>query len=244
MKLGTVVVLTVVLAVPALASETYSLPAHGVIGVGQKELAPEFWIAQLEQPHRIVLNRTAIESQNAKVVRLDPSMHDLQALPRTLTRDRVAALVEGLADPPSSALYDVAGKPVSDAALAALLDNRNLAAVPGQQATRYGLVVHRADLRTFPTSLRVFRSPGNTDIDRFQESALFPGTPVVIAHESLDERWWFVVSPRYAAWIEKQYVAEGPADEVFAYGEKSPYRIVTGATVDTVFSPEEPALSE
>ena len=244
LRVAAAVLTVAVLASPVLASETHSLPAHGVIGVGQKELTPEFWIAQLEQPDRIVFDRTAVESQNAKVVRLDPSMHDLRALPRTLTRERVAALVEGLADPPSSTLYDVAGKPVSDEALAVLLDNRNLAAIPGQQATRYGLVVHRADLRTFPTTLRVFRAPGNTDIDRFQESALFPGTPVVIAHESLDERWWFIVSPRYAAWIEKQQVAEGPADEVFAYGEKSPYRIVTGATVNTVFSPEEPALSE
>ena len=62
------------------------------------------------------------------------------------------------------------------------------------RTTRYGLVVQRADLRTFPTALRVFTRAGDTDIDRFQESALFPGTPVVIAHESRDGEWWFVVS--------------------------------------------------
>jgi hypothetical protein len=39
-------------------------------------------------------------------------------------------------------------------------------------------------------------------------------------------------------------VAEGSGEEVFAYVEKTPYRIVTGATVDTVFNPEQPALSE
>ncbi|MEX2122629.1 MAG: SH3 domain-containing protein [Woeseia sp.] len=234
-----------VLAGAALhASEAYVVPAHGVIGVENTQLTPEFWIAKLEHPDEVVLERAAIETQNAKLMQLDPSMHDLQALPATLTHERVAAWVEELAERPAKTLYDVTGEPVSHAALDAVVDNRNLDAIPGQQSTRYGLVVRRADLRTFPTALRVFRSPGDTDIDRFQESALFPGTPIVIAHESRDERWWFVVSPRYAAWIEKQYVAEGAAAEVFGYRDKSPYRIVTGATVDTVFSPEEPALSE
>ena len=67
----------------------------------------------------------------------------------------------------------------------------NLGAVPAAQATRYGLVVHRADLRTFPTNLRVFRSQDDADIDRFQESALFPGTPVV--DRARERRWQVVV---------------------------------------------------
>ena len=112
------------------------------------------------------------------------------------------------------------------------------------QPTRYGMVVRRADLRTFPTRARVFNAPDDdTDIDRFQESALFPGTPVAIVHASRDGEWLFVVSPLYAAWIEKQAVAEGAADEVFAYTHKAPYVVVTGATAHTVFTPERPELS-
>jgi hypothetical protein len=92
--------------------------------------------------------------------------------------------------------------------------------------------------------MRAFRSSEDRDIDRFQESALFPGTPVVIAHASRDGNWWFVVSPLYAAWVEKRFIAEGPADAVFAYTRKSPYLVVTGATVKTVFTPERPEVSE
>src|SRR3546814_2552222 len=106
------------------------------------------------------------------------------------------------------------------------------------QDTRYGLVVHRADRRTFPTATRVFSSDDDTDIDRFQESALFPGTPVAIVHESGDKKWWFVVGERYAAWIEKQYVAEGSKTQVFGYARKVPYLVVTGAKVRTTRSEE------
>jgi cell wall-associated NlpC family hydrolase len=109
---------------------------------------------------------------------------------------------------------------------------------------RYGLVVHRAALRSFPTMLRVFSRQGDTDIDRFQESAEFPGTPVAIVHTSGDGRWLFVISPRYAAWMEKKYVAEAPKNVVLGYAAKTPYRVVTGASVRTVFTPEQPAVSQ
>ena len=76
----------------------------------------------------------------------------------------------------------------------------------------------------------MFSERGDTDIDRFQESALFPGTPVVIAHASRDGQWLFVVSPRYAAWIEKAGRRRRQrATQVFGYADKTPYRVVTGA---------------
>ena len=228
----------------AMAEQAPAQSARGVIAVQDAQLDPDFWVKKLEAPQQVVMARPSIEAQNARLMQVDPSMHDLRSIPDTLRRARIASLIEELADPPSGDLFDESGKSVAGAALDAITDNRNLDAVPERQATRYGLTVHRADLRTFPTTLRVFRSPGNTDIDRFQESALFPGTPVVITHESGDGEWWFVVSPRYAAWVEKRHVAEGEAAEVLAYLDKAPYRIVTGATVETVFNPEQPALSE
>jgi hypothetical protein len=226
------------------AEDVQQGPPPGVIGTEEAWLTAEFWIDRLEDAERIVMQRAAIDAQNAKLLELDASMHDLRAIPATLAGERVATLLEELADRPESGLYDESGNLIPTTTLDAIADNRNLAAIPAEQATRYGLVVHRADLRTFPDRLRVFRSPANSDIDRFQESALFPGTPVVIAHESSDGEWWFVISPRYAAWIEKQQVAEGTRAEVFGYVEKTPYRIVTGATVRTVFNPEQSALSE
>src|SRR3546814_20629555 len=113
----------------------------------------------------------------------------------------------------------------------------DLDAIPETQDTRYGLVVHRAALRTFPTATRVFSSDDDTDIDRFQESALFPGTPVAIVHESAAKKWGFVVGERYAAWIETQYVAEGSKTQAFGYAPKVPYRVMTGAKVRTPFTP-------
>jgi hypothetical protein len=92
--------------------------------------------------------------------------------------------------------------------------------------------------------LRVFSHRGDTDIDRFQETAMVPGTPVAVLHESRDGEWYFVEAPRYKAWVEKKYIAIGDAHAVFGYAEKKPYRVVTAASVRTVFTPEQPAVSQ
>ncbi|MGN2248875.1 SH3 domain-containing protein [Frateuria sp. GZRe14] len=223
---------------------TLPVPPSGVLGVGEAQLTPAFWIGLQSQPDKVILSRAQIEAQNAKLFAQDRSMHELAKLPATLSAAQVRGWIEDLAHPPAKPLYDVDGKPVPQATLKQIVDARALDAIPASQKTRFGLVVRRAALRTFPTTLRVFSHPGDTDIDRFQETAEFPGTPVVIAHATRDGRWLFVVSPRYAAWTEAKNIAEGSRDAVLGYADKTPYRIVTGAKVYTVYTREAPAVSQ
>jgi hypothetical protein len=226
------------------APTALTIPPSGVLGVGEAQLTPQFWIGLQAQPDRVILDRAAIEAQNAKLLRLDPSMHDLRALPKTLGREQVAGWITALSELPTHPLFDVEGKPVPAATLQGVSANLALDAIPASQPTRYGLIVRRAALRTFPTTLRVFSEKGDTDIDRFQETAEFPGTPVAIVHASADGQWLFVVSPRYAAWTQKDNVAEGSAAEVFGYVDRTPYRVITGAVERTVFTREVPAVSQ
>lgn len=235
-------------ATPLHARQTVAAPikapASGVIGVEEAYLSPEFWVARQRDADAVILDSSAITAQNVKLMRIDDSMHDLRALPATLERAQVAKWIEDLSSPPDEPLFDVDGATVPGATIDALVANRNLDAIAAQQPTHYGLVVQRAALRSFPTQLRVFSERGDTDIDRFQESALFPGTPVAIVHTSADGDWLFVVSPRYAAWVQHQFIAQGSKDAVFGYADQAPHRVVTGAKVETVFTREQPQVSE
>src|SRR5690606_4621695 len=112
--------------------------AEGVRGIEPALLTPSFWIERLASPDQPILDRGAIEARNARLLRADPSMHDLRALPPTLDRAQVAKWIESLAEPPSRSLYDATGKAVPRAALDAIVANRNLAAIPDPQPTRYG----------------------------------------------------------------------------------------------------------
>jgi hypothetical protein len=228
MKHSILIVVAVSLAACAAAPREPEIPAHGVIGVTEARLDPDYWIRR-GAGSRIVLDAETIEAQNTKLKQLDRSIHDLEALPAALAGADVRAWVDRMSVRPDDPLYDEHGKAVEAAAIDAIVSNANADAIAATQPARFGMVVRRSDLRRFPTRMRLFSEPGVTDIDRFQEDALFPGTPVAIVHESRDGDWWFVVSPRYAAWISRRDVASGTRDEVLAYGRKEPYVVVTGA---------------
>jgi hypothetical protein len=217
---------------------------HGVIGINDQHLTADHWIRKARQARQVVLSEQAIAAQNERLAALDPSFNELEKLPAELPGEDVRERIRKLSSRPIAAIFEEEGLQVSSDRLDEIEANAALEAVPDTQPVRYGMVVQRANVRSFPTNLRVFRAPGDTDIDRFQESALFPGTPVAILHTSKDGVWYFVMSLRYAAWIERQYVAEGSAEEVFGYVRKTPYVVVTGATARTVYTRERPELSE
>jgi len=225
-----------------------SAPAHWhspiVHGADSLYMHPDHWISRLPVPDVPYLSADAIAAQNARMLALDASMTDLSGLPQTLSGEDVAARIRALSKRPARRLYTQEGVELDAAALDALEARLALEALPDTVAPRFGLTVSRADLRTFPTAQRVFSDPEQHDIDRFQESALFPGDAVAVLHESPDGAWWFVASQRYHAWVLKQHIALGTREEVLGFAWRTPARIITGSVVETVYTPDAPAVSK
>jgi cell wall-associated NlpC family hydrolase len=233
-----------VLAACSTSTPSTAVPAHAVVGVQAKQLTPEYWIARDLNSPRVVLDVAAIAAQNARLQKVDPSVHDLEGMPATLAGADVRAWINKMSRPPDEDMFDGEGHKLERPLFDSLMKAAALDTVPASQRTRFGLVVQRADLRSFPSTQRGYDSADDHDIDRFQETALFPGTPVLIAHESRDGHWWFVMSPLYAAWVDKGSIAIGEKGAVFAYTKKSPYLVITGATAKTVYTPERPEVSQ
>ncbi len=228
-------------------AQAEALPPNtlGVPGVGDAQLDPGFWIQRQPAANAVLMDATAITAKNADLFARDTSMHDLTSMPATLDATQVRGWIEGLSSRPTRTLYDMQGREVTASTVDALFANMALDTIAKTQPTRFGLVVSRAPLRSFPTLLRVFSRKGDTDIDRWQESAEFPGTPVVIAHASADGQWLFVVGPRYAAWIPAKFIAQGTRKQVLGYAtNEGPYRVITGAKPRLVYTPDNAAISE
>lgn len=239
------------LALPAMAgvsARPAPTPDPGValpyiVGLHEAYLTADYWAARLPDADTPILQPAQIAAQNARMRANDPHIQDIAALPARLPATAVRTAITALSNWPTRPLFDAQGAAVTPAARTAIEQNLDLAAIPAATMPAYGLVVQRSALRTFPTSTRVFSSTDDTDIDRFQESALFPGDKVAVIHRSADGAWLFVHSERYSAWISTASVAIGPRDTVLGYGAQGPYRVITGAVAHTAYTPEEPRVS-
>ena len=229
---------------PVFAGDVLPIPPSGVIGTDDAMLSPEYWVARAADANQIVLDRTAIDALNTRLLANDPSMHDLSRLGTEVSGEQVQAWLAKVSKAPSKPLYDEHDQPVPQAAIDAAVAGLALDRIPARVPLRFGLIVHRVSMRNLPTALRAFPGKGLQDFEQFQESTLFPGDPVAIVHTSADGEWFFVVSPRYVAWVERTAIAIGTRDEVLAYAAPTRYRVITGDKERTVYTPEAPAVSE
>jgi cell wall-associated NlpC family hydrolase len=207
-------------------------------------MTPDFWIERLTDADRVLASSASIAAQNERLRALGPAVRSIDALPDRLDGATVREWIEFVSRRPARTLNDGHGLELASDELDALVDKLALDAIPASQPARFGLVIHRAPLRTFPTMRQAFDRAGDTDLDRFQESAFFPGTPVAVAHTDASGNWIFVVGEFYRAWMPAEAVAIGDRATVLDYSRREPSLIVTGAQVRTCQAPGLPALSE
>jgi cell wall-associated NlpC family hydrolase len=158
----------------------------------------------------------------------DRSVRDLAALPDDLPAADVRETVAGLGKLPDMELLHAGGAPVGPADRERWQARLDLDTLPARVTPRFALVTRRAALRRFPTGERMLRAGRSADIDIFQESAFFPGTPVAAVHATRPGDWTFVLGTTYAAWVETAALAFAPRDTVLDFARRSA-RIVTAA---------------
>jgi len=243
-------------ALPAGAREAPTV-RHGVVAPprdahGAERLRPadaayeaEHWIARWPGAERVAMEATAVAAQNDRLLDNDPSVSRLAALPEVTTTAAIRARVLALSTPPTALRYGEDGRLLGQAdrqRWSDALDLEALDAAGGERALGWALVTRRAALRTFPTHERVFSAPGETDLDRFQESAFFPGTPVAVLHASADGHWRFVVGATYAAWIEDDALAHTDRATALGFASRAS-RVVLEPVARLATTPDAPAVS-
>ena len=189
------------------------------------------WTAACPAADRLLLDAAGVAAANRRLLDLDASVRDLARLPETLAGTEVATLVGSVSQPSGEPLAHDDGTAVSPADRDRWTAALDLAAIPREVTPAFGLVTRRAALRLMPTAERIRRAGGPADIDRFQESAFFPGTPVAAVHASADGRYAFVLGTTYAAWIETAALAFAPREIVLDFaGRSTRFVVVPRAT--------------
>ncbi|WP_236250309.1 NlpC/P60 family protein [Microbulbifer sp. ALW1] len=211
--------------------------------VTEAMLQADFWVQRLSDD-RVRMSAQEIHAFNAVNLAGDPYLHQLDEFPQVMPKAAVLKLIDAVSTPASSPRVFVDGSAVKAADYSQLEATVQRAEIPEEVTVRWGLVVERASMRSYPSRARVLKNTGDSDLDRFQETGVFPGQQLAILHESADGEWWFAVNYHYAAWLPKSAVALGEREEIHGWAQQSPRLTVSGAQLRTNFNPEDVRTSE
>ncbi|HWR39041.1 MAG TPA: SH3 domain-containing protein [Patescibacteria group bacterium] len=222
--LGGVLMLTLLLpAKPATAAMPYV--------TADMEQA-QYWVDRLEQPDAVVLNPEEIRAWNERTRSLQPSREfDLADYPERVSGATVIAQIQEYTVPDSPRY--AGGSLLAADYFRRLEGQRNVPAVPQNVTVQYGVTCARAMVRSFPTADFAGSTPGEREFDLFQETALDPGEPVIILHQSTDAAWHFVQAYNYRGWVAAAAVGMAAnRAEWLNYWNHPGFLVVTGSRLD------------
>ncbi|SNY60713.1 NlpC/P60 family protein [Arsukibacterium tuosuense] len=207
-------------------------------------LTADYWLAKVANANTVLLTQRQISARNQDTFGRQPEMTLLADLPQSLAAAVLAEKITSASASPGQPRFYADGTAVTAAQWQRYQHNLNIEAVQADNPVQFGLVVKRTDLRSMPTADRVHNENMALDLDRFQETALFPGEAVAVLHQSRDGKWLLLQNYHYTGWVQAEDVAIGDRQQVLAYSEQTPFLVVTGARARTSFTPAVPAISE
>ncbi len=207
-------------------------------------LSADYWVNRTDACEKVLKDQDEIDTFNTFAFANDPNLVDLASYPEQLSGEEVAGIIRSISKPYDKDLFYRDGGKLTDADYTLYTLDLNLNDLPDIVPIRFGMVLQRADMRTWPTEDVVFKSQETFDLDRFQENGLFPANAVAILHESKDGLWYFVQSFNYAAWVQKDKIVIGSRPKIVAYKNAARFLVATGSKVTTNFNPHAAAISE
>lgn len=185
--------------------------------------SPSFW----SESDKVIMTPDAIADYNAALkAEGDLDMVDIFAVPSVVSGRTVRESIESYSIPESYDYFDKSK--VTQKKRDEILASRNLEAVPEEVFVRYGLVAVPADLRSFPTRVTCTDDgvmSGSLCFDDFQQTHLWLGEAVLVWHESLDGKWFFVRANNYAGWVEAANIALCSREEMSGYVRSSSFAV-------------------
>ncbi|MBL4910821.1 MAG: SH3 domain-containing protein [Alteromonadaceae bacterium] len=214
-----------------------------VIGMSEQQLTMDHWLNKLVNGHKLLMTQNEINKQNKRLITNNVFVNDPFAMPNTLSKQALVKLIDSISKIPNGDRFYYDGSKLNGQNYQEYLASLNKHAIKAQNKVEFALVVKRASLRTFPTSDKVYKKGGGRDLDRFQESGVFPGDAVAVLHHSADSHWLLVQVYNYLAWLPKNSVAIGDKQVIKAYKNSAEFLMVTGSKIFTNFVPQQPQIS-
>ncbi len=185
----------------------------------------ESYVDQLSD--EVILSTKEINSYNQKIKSKTDAIYDMSIT--SLSKEKIKSYINSY-KAPSLPKYN-GNKKITTTELNKILDNRNMDNIASQNPLIKGIVVKRSNLRSLPTNTHFYSSTSKKYLDNIQETELLVNTAVLILHESKDGEWYFVLSPTYYGWVEKDTIAQATTDDWNYFLNSDQFVIITDKSV-------------
>ena len=225
-----VVSVTLILSFTGCATvETLYYSVPGMLpGTTRDMKTAGYWIERHPFPDQIIMDSEDIESLNRHIIDELKTRKDLRELPESYPSSRIKDRM-GMVSKwfKSRTLFTEKGWQVGGSFFREMEKAMDLDRLPEAIPPRFGIISKYTHQRVFPTKTKIYAKRGDIDFDELQNSALDMGTPVVIANESGDGKWFYVIDEMSEGWIEKTNVALVSAEEMELFLNPERFVVVT-----------------
>jgi len=211
MKLNRIIILS------SAISLALSMPVGAAVdimpSVSEDMLDSGYWTKDVEDADDILADADTIKRLNASyLANPDCKMNDLANEPETFDGEaanlaRWKSAMTDIASYLDGKHYDEEGNVLSGKFAMSILNNLDDPNAEKEQELRYGICVHRTNVRVFPTEYIIADDPGDNDFDNVQNSGLRVGEPVTILGETEDGRYYYCHTTCVSGWILSEDIA-------------------------------------
>ncbi len=215
---------------PVLANTKEKQPVF-IVNKNRHLKMPEFWIDQLENPERIIMNEKEILALNDHTAYSQHKLTYFKDMAKNYGGSWIReSIKKSHMSLRKSAHYFEDGNAIGRSFFDEILSYSNLIALQSKRIpTRYALTVNYSDQRIIPTELALLKKKNQIHFDRNQNSALDIATPLAILHTTEDGRWHYGISPSSSGWIKDSDIAFADKETIEGYLKSKNFIITTAA---------------
>lgn len=159
---------------------------------------PDFWLAQVKDPDRVLMTADEIAELNAACIKEDTGMYDLDNMPEKFAGKKLAETL-GSFETPSAHYLD--GKLLKEKYYEKVRKNVKGVFVHESQTLRFGFIVNQTVMRSMATTDAITSSLSNPEEDDFALTSLRVNEPVVIYFSTRDGSMTYVACNHCIGWV-------------------------------------------
>jgi len=191
----------------------------------------DFWIRQLENPSKIIMNHKKIQKFNDRIAHKQGLYSNFKDLNRFYGSSWIrSTILESFKSLKRSTRYFSDNSSINSKFYKQIKSELNLSTLKAKKrTTRYAMTINYTNQRIIPTQKAMLKRKNQIYFDRNQNSALDIATPIAILHSTKDGSWHYGIAPTSSGWVRDQDIVFGKRKQILNYLNSKNFIVTTAS---------------